>query len=83
MQLDEIRTCIEAGLPDSQVLVDGDGTHFSAVVVSELFAGKTLVQQHQLVYKSLGEKVGSDIHALTIKTFTPEEWQKFSGSEVV
>lgn len=77
MELDEIRSCIEAGLPGSEVLVDGDGTHFSAVVVSDMFVDKTQVQQHQLVYKTLGEKVGSDIHALTIKTFTPEQWQKF------
>jgi acid stress-induced BolA-like protein IbaG/YrbA len=80
MELDEIRSCIEAGLAASEVLVDGDGTHFSAVVISELFAGKTLVQQHQLVYKTLGDKVGSDIHALTIRTFTPEAWQKFRES---
>jgi acid stress-induced BolA-like protein IbaG/YrbA len=80
MELDEIRSCIEAGLAGSEVLVDGDGTHFSAVVISELFAGKTLVQQHQLVYKTLGDKVGSDIHALTIRTFTPEAWQKFRES---
>ncbi|NIN36760.1 MAG: BolA/IbaG family iron-sulfur metabolism protein, partial [Gammaproteobacteria bacterium] len=69
--------------PGAQVHVDGDGTHFSAVVVSELFAGKSLVQQHQLVYKTLGDKVGSDIHALTIKTMTPEEWENFKGSMVV
>lgn len=80
MELDEIRSCIETGLPGSEVLVDGDGTHFSAVVVSELFSDKTLVQQHQLVYKTLGDKVGSDIHALTIRTFTPEAWQKFRES---
>ena len=80
MELDEIRSCIEAGLPGSEVLIDGDGTHFSAVVVSDMFVGKSLVQQHQLVYKTLGEKVGSDIHALSIKTFTPEDWQKFRES---
>ena len=80
MELDEIRSCIEAGLPGSEVLIDGDGTHFSVVVVSDMFVDKTLVQQHQLVYKTLGEKVGSDIHALSIKTFTPQAWQKFRES---
>jgi acid stress-induced BolA-like protein IbaG/YrbA len=58
------------------VIVDGDGTHFSAVVVSEEFQGKSMVQQHQLVYKTLGDKVGADIHALSLKTLTPDEWEK-------
>ena len=54
--------------------VDGDGQHFDAVVVSTAFAGKNRVQRHQLVYQTLGERMRDEIHALSIKTFTPEEW---------
>lgn len=79
MEIDEIRKMIETGLPGSTVEVDGDGTHFSAVVVSEEFAGKTMVQQHQLVYRTLGGKMGGEIHALAIRTYTPEQWEQSSG----
>lgn len=75
MEIDEIRLAIETGIPGSQVIVDGDGTHFSAIIVSSEFLGKSMVQQHQLVYGTLGDKVGTDIHALAIRTFTPEEWE--------
>ena len=75
MEIDEIRLAIETGIPGSQVTVDGDGTHFSAIIVSSEFLGKSMVQQHQLVYGTLGDKVGTDIHALAIRTFTPEEWE--------
>lgn len=75
MDVEEIRSLLAAGLPGSQVEVDGDGRHFSAVVVSDLFAGKSMVQQHQLVYKALGDRVGGEIHALSIKTYTPGQWQ--------
>lgn len=74
MQTDEIKQLIEAGLPGAMVEVDGDGTHFSAIVVSEEFAGKSMVQKHQRVYQALGEKMGTDIHALSIQAYTPEEW---------
>ena len=53
-----------------------DGQHFQAVVVSPLFAGKTRVQQHQQVYQVLGERMRSEIHALSLQTFTPEAWAK-------
>lgn len=79
MEIDEIRKMIETGLPGSTVEVDGDGTHFSAIVVSGEFAGKTMVQQHQLVYRTLGGKMGGEIHALAIRTYTPDQWQQESG----
>ncbi len=53
-----------------------DGQHFDAVVVSLLFAGKTRVQQHQHVYQALGDRMRSEIHALSLQTFTPEAWAK-------
>ena len=59
----------------AQVLGD-DGQHFQAVVVSPLFAGQTRVQQHQQVYQALGERMRSEIHALSLQTFTPEAWVK-------
>jgi acid stress-induced BolA-like protein IbaG/YrbA len=83
MEIDEIKSSIESGMPGSDVLVDGDGTHFSAIVVSAEFAGKSMVQQHQLVYKTLDGKVGTAIHALAIKTYTPDEWEKEKGFNVI
>ena len=74
MDIEEIRTLIVEGLSGARVEIDGDGRHFSAIVVSELFSGKSMVQQHQLVYKTLGDKMGAEIHALSIKTYTPEQW---------
>lgn len=51
-----------------------DGTHFEAVIVSPAFAGKNMVQQHQLVYAALGDRMRAEIHALGMKTYTPEKW---------
>ena len=76
MQASAIRQLIEAGIPGSQVDVDGDGRHFAVTVVSVEFEGKNRVQKHQLVYRALGDKVGADIHALSIEAYTPEEWEK-------
>ena len=56
--------------------VIGDGQHFEAVVVSEAFVGKNRVQRHQLVYQTLGDRMRAEIHALSMKTFTPQEWQE-------
>ncbi len=56
-----------------------DGTHFEAIVVSPLFAGKTMVQQHQLVYAALGDRMRAEIHALSMRTYTPETWLKLNN----
>lgn len=72
----EIRALIEAGMPGSSVDVEGDGTHFEAVIVSSDFNGKTLLERHQQVYKVLGEAMKERIHALSLKTYTPEQWEK-------
>jgi acid stress-induced BolA-like protein IbaG/YrbA len=53
----------------------GDGQHFQAVVVSHAFTGKSRVQRHQLVYQALGERMREEVHALSMKTLTPQEWQ--------
>ncbi len=63
-------------MPGSSVEVDGDGTHFEAVIVSDAFNGKTLLERHQLVYKALGEAMKERIHALSLRTYTPEQWDK-------
>lgn len=52
-----------------------DGTHFEALIVSPAFVGKNMVQQHQLVYAALGDRMRAEIHALSMKTLTPEKWQ--------
>jgi acid stress-induced BolA-like protein IbaG/YrbA len=52
-----------------------DGTHFEAVIVSPAFEGKRMVQQHQLVYAALGDRMRAEIHALSMKTYTPSQWQ--------
>ena len=56
-----------------------DGTHFESVIVSDAFVGKSMVQQHQLVYTALGDRMRSEIHALSMKTYTPEQWNKQSA----
>jgi len=77
MQPEQIAKLIETGIAGATAIVEGDdGTHFSAVVVSDAFAGKSLVQQHQIVYRALGERMGREIHALSMQTFTPEEWRR-------
>jgi len=71
---DSIKQGIEAGIACERVEVVGDGQHFQAVVVSGAFAGKSRVQRHQLVYAALGERMREEIHALSMKTFSPDEW---------
>lgn len=76
MQSEDIQTMIERGLPDAEVQVTGDGRHFDAVIVSEAFAGKSLLEQHRMVYSTLEGKMGGDIHALTMRTYTRAQWEQ-------
>lgn len=69
----QIEGYIEQGLKCDQVQVTGDGQHFEALIVSEAFRGKSRVQRHQLVYAALGERMREEIHALSMRTLTPEE----------
>lgn len=73
---ESIKHNIEQGMPVVYLSVTGDGAHFEAVVVSEEFAGKSRVQRHQRVYQTLGDRMREEIHALSMKTFTPQEWQE-------
>ena len=75
MNADEVKNTIMNGLPCDHVEVLGDdGQHFEAVIVSPQFTGKNKVQQHQLVYLALGDRMRSEIHALAMRTFTPDAW---------
>lgn len=73
---ESIKQNIEQGMPTVHLSVIGDGQHFEAVVVSEEFSGKSRVQRHQRVYQTLGDRMRAEIHALSMKTFTPQEWQE-------
>jgi acid stress-induced BolA-like protein IbaG/YrbA len=74
MNADTIRHLIEQGLPGAQARVAGeDGVHFEATVVSEAFQGKLPLARHRMVYATLGERMGGEIHALALKTLTPDE----------
>lgn len=72
----EITRLIEAGFDDAIVKVmSGDNTHFEALVIAREFEGRRSIARHQLVYKCLGALVGNEIHALSIRALTPDEWQ--------
>jgi acid stress-induced BolA-like protein IbaG/YrbA len=76
MTAEELQTIIGAGLPCEHLHVEGDGRHWYATLVSAEFEGKRLIQRHQRVYATLGEKIKTDeVHALSMKTYTPAEWQ--------
>ena len=79
---ENVRQGIAAGLACEHVEVIGDGQHFQAIVVSGAFAGKSRVQRHQLVYAALGERMKEEIHALSMRTLTPEEWSSEGGARV-
>lgn len=83
MDESEIKKLIEAGLPDTQVTVKGDGSHYEAVVVGECFDGVPMVQQQKMVYATIREHITSGaIHALTIRAYTPEQWEKAQKFQV-
>lgn len=83
MQAEEIKRMIEAGLAGSAAEVGGDGTHFEAVVVCDAFKGQAPLARHRMVYGTLGEKMGGVIHALSIRAFTVEEWERQRGRTLV
>ena len=75
MSADDIQTLIEDALPGAKVRIDdlrGDGDHYAANVVYEGFAGKSRVQQHQMVYKALKGRMGGELHALALQTSAPD-----------
>ncbi|MCK9511002.1 MAG: BolA family transcriptional regulator [Pigmentiphaga sp.] len=76
---EQVREYIVAGLDCHHCAVEGDGHHFEAVIVSPAFAGKRPIARHQLVYAALGDRMRAEIHALSMRTLTPEEYAAQGG----
>ena len=74
----QVESMIRTAMPDAEVKIQdltGGGDHYQAIVVSSAFEGKSLIQQHQMVYRSVGQAMSSEaIHALSLKTYTPQDW---------
>jgi acid stress-induced BolA-like protein IbaG/YrbA len=80
MNPSDISQLIAAGFEQADVKVmSDDNTHYEAIVVAREFEGKRPLARHQLIYKTLGELMGNEIHALSIRAYTPEEWQQQAG----
>jgi stress-induced morphogen len=82
MEPEAVRALLEQAFPDGEIQVEdmtGTRDHYDARIVSEAFVGKTRIEQHQLVYAALGEAMRGPIHALALKTYTPEAWAKTKG----
>jgi acid stress-induced BolA-like protein IbaG/YrbA len=73
MNSNEIKALIEQGLPGARVLMSGEGCHQEATVISGAFEGLMTIKRHRMVYAALGNKMGNEIHALVLKTLTPNE----------
>ena len=81
MEATEIEALIREGIPDAKVIIEdlrGDGDHYSALVISEAFRGKSRVQQHQMVFTAMKGKMGGDLHALALQTATPDNAPDFA-----
>lgn len=76
---DDIAQWIAAAIDCHQLRVVGDGRHFEALIVSEAFSGLSKIKRHQAVYRALGERMHTEIHALSMRTFTPAEYDEQSG----
>ena len=76
---DDVKRYIEQALECERVEVEGDGRHFQALIVCAAFAGKNRVARHQLVYAALGERMREEIHALSMRTVTPEEYRELDA----
>ena len=81
MNPEDIEKLILQELPGAQVRVESDdNTHYAALVISEAFEGKRRIARHQMVYRSLGDRVGADIHALSIRALTPAEFGELNAA---
>ncbi len=83
MTNEQIQALIEQGIAGAEVHVDGDGTHFVAQVISDAFKDLSLIKQHRIVYGALGDNMKSAIHALSIQTFTRDQWAKQQAFKVI
>ena len=83
MEVSEIKALIENGLPEVEVKVTGDGSHYEAIVIGECFDGQSMGAQQKMVYATVNEHITSGaIHALTIKTYTPAQWEKANQFQI-
>ena len=83
MQPEAIKTLIEQGLTGVEAQVTGDGSHFEAIVIGEIFDGMSPLNKQRTVYGTLGDRITSgEIHALSIKAYTPADWEKASKLQV-
>ena len=83
LSAEQLKSYITAGLACDFIEVLGDdGTHFEATIVSPAFEGKRMVQQHQMIYATLGDRMKAEIHALGMKTFTPAQWAELNGQQM-
>jgi len=81
MEPAEIKTLIEKGLDGAEVSVfSEDKTHYAALIISAEFEGKRSIARHQLVYKCLGALMGNEIHAMSIRAYTPDEWREMEAA---
>jgi acid stress-induced BolA-like protein IbaG/YrbA len=71
---DTLKNYITAALPCTHIEVEGDGQHFYATIVSAEFNGLSMIKQHQRVYTALGDRMKAEVHALSMKTYSPEQW---------
>ena len=71
---DTLKNYIVAALPCAHIEVEGDGQHFYATIVSADFQGLSMIKQHQRVYAALGDRMKAEVHALSMKTYSPEQW---------
>ena len=82
MPIEDLRAKLESSFPGDEIHLNSpmdDNNHFQLVVVSPRFDGKTMVEQHQMVYQALGDAMREAVHALAMKTYTPDQWAKASG----
>jgi stress-induced morphogen len=81
MEASQIEALIREGIPDARVIIEdlrGDGDHYSALVISEAFRGKSRVAQHQLVFAAMQGKMGGELHAMALQTATPDNAPDFA-----
>ena len=82
MPIEELRVLLQRAFPGDDVQLNSpmeDDNHFQCLIVSERFAGKTPVERHQMVYAALGDAMREAVHALALKTYTPDQWSKLAG----
>lgn len=83
MPIAELQTMLEDSFPGGEVHLSSpmnDNNHFRLVIISDRFDGKSMVEQHQLVYQAVGDAMREAVHALSLKTFTPDQWAKSTGT---